>query len=222
MKNIFKFLAILLLPSVANALAVCAFYPFQQVASNTSYPFGPLMAYYYYNIPQVQNAVESARAAWDSTDAAGRLVGPMGWVSGSDCPTGQPFQIGIYSFSSSTCPALTKYNVAYNTLAFVYYYVDPENPPSPVSTRAISINLDVAWSDNPGPTQQDLQGLMTHEFGHVLGLGHVELDFCGETGLHVTCSAMPNRETMQHFIHPGETCNRTLEPNDVYNANYLY
>lgn len=154
-----------------------------------------------------------------------RLADWSGQWGGCQAPTVLPGNLFKLEFIHSPAQTVQHYqNMALRTMLLRLWIImlTRQIHPLAIHTRAISINLDVAWSDNPGPTQQDLQGLMTHEFGHVLGLGHVELDFCGETGLRVTCSAMPNRETMQHFIHPGETCNRTLESNDVYNANYLY
>lgn len=222
MKNALILSTLILSASIANAQVICPLYPFQQLSGNSSYALGPLMANYYYTIPQVANAIESARSVWNSTDANGRLAGPSVWVTTSDCPTGQPFQLGIYSFSSSSCPALTKHNVSPNTLAFVDYHIDPLNTSLGVASRSVSINLDLAWSDNPNTSQYDLQGLMTHEFGHVLGLAHAENGWCGVSFQQPTCSSMPPRETMHHLTHMGETCSRTLETHDVYNANHLY
>jgi hypothetical protein len=77
-------------------------------------------------------------------------------------------------------------------------------------------DVDFSWG-NAGPTDEnnlgntavmDLLNILTHEFGHALGLGHPS-DTCTE-------------ETMFRFSQEGETKARTLHAGDIAGVNALY
>lgn len=152
--------------------------------------------------------IYNSRNAWNVTNAANYIGDWSGQVTSSDCPTG-PMQIGAlaFSYSGGTCGFLPASGAA---LAFT------DN-----ATRSITMNLNYAWSLNPGPGEYDIQSVLTHEFGHVLGLGHEYAGVCG-SDVPPSCAQNPGRETMGAKTTPGETCMRDLAPNDIDSANALY
>jgi hypothetical protein len=164
------------------------------------------------------------RDAWIITDAGGR-IGGYGGKTNSDCPMGQPApQIGADNFYTEPCATASAYpgftNPSENVLAFTDYY-----PWQCVGcgTKSISINTAVPWATTPGPGQYDLQSVIAHEFGHMLGFRHVWSNFCGEFAGY-SCAVDPDRNTMQRGTAAGvgETCGRDLTYWDMGNANYLY
>ncbi|GAB4857263.1 hypothetical protein Ancab_015170 [Ancistrocladus abbreviatus] len=66
-------------------------------------------------------------------------------------------------------------------------------------------DADENWSDNPGPTQIDLESVMLHELGHVLGLAH---------------TSDPNA-VMYPSIAPGVE-KRDLQDDDIQGIQALY
>ena len=149
-------------------------------------------------------------------------------ATNSDCPLGQPGpQIGAYNFYDNnpatwcnTVRAYGYHNPALNSLAFTDYR--PGQCPG-CGTKSISINTAVAWSTNPGPGQYDIQSVVAHEFGHVLGFSHIKGEFCDENP-GFSCFFAPNRNTMQSNTPAGagETCGRDPNFYDITNANNTY
>ncbi len=181
------------------------------------------------NTPGVAEAILNARDVWDSTDARDRLGDWNGVVTASDCPSDNnplQYQLGALAFSGSNCITLGTLKDPGRTLAFVDYYIT-----SPCyyrcGTKSITVNLNYAWSvaGEPLPSEVDLQSILAHEFGHVLGLQHMYNGQCNPNSpTYPSCAVNPNRETMTPSFHagPGETCGRTLTPNDINSANGFY
>lgn len=100
----------------------------------------------------------------------------------------------------------------------------------------IEVNgVNFVFATNGSPTAHDLQNVLTHEIGHVLGLDHpcddgmvtpIPLDhtgtpipWCfprGQLPPEVTGA------TMYNFAEPGEMLKRTLEPDDVNGLCAIY
>lgn len=213
-----------LLGSATLATAQCALTGFGQLLPNTPLALGDTMYYYAANFADVGLALVNARDAWDSTEAANRIGNWDGIVPppGSDCPTGRPLQVGAFDFNRTDCPTINAYrNLGYlppDSLAFVDYYwwFCPG-----CGTKSVTLNLSVAWSLNPGPMQYDIQSVLTHEFGHMLGFSHINGVFCSDATAP-GCALYPDRNTMTSNIPDGDTCERTLSGIDAANANYLY
>lgn len=207
-----------------GAAAQCALPGFNYLAPNTPIYLGPLMYYYAYNFPDVGNALVGGSQAWNGTDAADR-IGGYGGQTNSDCPLGQAApQIGAYNF----------YAQPYCGTAAAYGFTDPNSGAlafndyfpwqcAGCGTKSISINTAVAWAVTPGPGQYDIQSVVAHEFGHMLGFSHVWSIYCSEDSGY-SCAQDPGRNTMQRYTAPGvgEMCGRDITGNDAANANYLY
>lgn len=85
----------------------------------------------------------------------------------------------------------------------------------------MSINLAKMFSFNPEPGQYDVQTVLTHEFGHMLGLWHMTGSSCGN--FVQTCAGDPNLNTMSFQIQDGTMCQRDLAfYYDIVNANAAY
>jgi reprolysin-like metallo-peptidase family M12B len=218
-------LAIALSFSVApRAAAQCALSGFNNLPSYTPIYLGPLMYYYAYNFTDVGNALVAASVTWNITDAHDR-IGGYGGQTNSDCPLGQSApQIGAYNFYAQpycgTAVAYGFHNPSSGALAFTDYY---PGQCAGCGTKSISINTAVAWAIIPADGQYDVQSVVAHEFGHMLGFSHIYGNQCSEFSGY-SCAVDPDRNTMQRYTAPGfgETCGRDLTGIDIANANYLY
>lgn len=64
-----------------------------------------------------------------------------------------------------------------------------------------------------------MQSVMAHETGHVFGIAHGERGSCDASiPKSEKCSENFYRETMANYIFRGETCVRTLNTHDIFNA----
>lgn len=217
-KQFFALVLTIVLPAVAVA-ADCVLLGAANVTPNTPWAAGPNVYAAVVANPAIANAISAGRDAWDSTDAINRVGDWNGSVTGNDCPAGQPSQLGAFDFHSP-CSTLAPYGINPDyTLAFVDYF---PSFCSQCGTRSISVNLTFFWSTNPLPGEYDIQGVLAHEFGHVLGLAHMQNGVCTDGGDSPSCSANPGRETMGFRTYEGETCMRDLAPNDINSANSFY
>lgn len=231
MKRIARLLLVstLYLAAATDAAAQCQLSGFSQLPPNTPVWLGPLMYYFAVNYAEVAVALIGGRDAWNVTDAAGR-IGGFANVTGSDCPMGQPpVQIGAHHFEFDGCATTIAYGFNYHpanidqmTLAYVDYF---PGQCAGCGTKSISLNTAAPWATEPQVGQFDIQSVVAHEFGHVLGLGHMRgtFTFCSEN-LGPSCAVDPNRNTMQkntpHGV--GETCGRTLTGYDKLSADFSY
>ena len=143
----------------------CKFSNFTPLQHNTPLSIGPILLGILSNYPQLWTVLGAARDAWDGTNAGNHIGDPSGYPSASDCPVGLPLQIGAMDFSQGGwCGAIGS-----GGAAAVTDYL----PTCPgCGTKSIIINTNVAWSFNPGPNDWDVQSVMAHEFGHMLGFTH--------------------------------------------------
>lgn len=204
-KYFFSFF-IYLLFSTTGIAAVCTVLP--ALPFNSTFASGPTMMAIVNSNPAIGTAIYSARDQWDVTDAANHIGNWNGTITASDCPASpQPRQIGAYDFSNTTCSI----SVLPNTLAYVLNG----------GTRSMAVNLNYVWSLNPLAGQYDIESVVAHEFGHMLGIDHQSGGSC-TNAVSPLCANSPNTETMGANIHPGETCQRDLEAEDNQSANFLY
>ncbi len=227
MKN--RFAALLLVFPLASH-AICSIYnPPQLIPINTSHAFSPSIYSAMLVDYAIYSAIEDAANSWNGTDANGRLIGWRGVVTTSNCPPSQPFQVTAYPFATPTCSPAIEYNLheVTNPNYVVRAFVDAD--PSICAgcgTKSISINTSLAWSvdGTPAPGEYDLHAVLSHEFGHVLTFGHMDLGVCTGFSISPTCSADPSRETMGNYVYSGTDgiCTRTPAANDVTNANSIY
>lgn len=172
----------------------------------TNFGIGPTVSSVLNSNPAFVSALLNARDAWNVTAAANRIGGWSGQVTNSDCPYG-PRQIGAVPFYQ--CPQFSD-PVTKFKLALMDY-----------ATGSITLNTAYSWSLNPSPYEHDVQTVLTHEFGHVLGLNHQDNGQCTEAST-LSCSTSPRAETMSETDIGGQTCRRVLTTNDINSANDLY
>lgn len=100
--------------------------------------------------PEVANAVLGARAAWnDHTHAVNRIGNGTTIRTASDCPVGQPLQIGAFDFMNTNCaPA--------NGRPLAVAYTDSIAFCAGCGTKSISLNTHYMFSTNPQSGQYDI------------------------------------------------------------------
>ena len=190
--------------------------------------------------PAGMAAVNAAGAVWNGTDAGGRLLGWNGLVGVSDCPSfshpiGKRFQVTALSFDSAHiwCPVASFYQTnvievgGYIKKGFADYngpYVNCMD----CGSKSVVINLNFAYSvsNSPAAGEVDLQSLLSHEFGHVLGFAHRDYGHPCGAGIpdyySQTCYSNPRINVMSNWVFPGTTCQQSLTTDDINNANSIY
>ncbi len=128
-------------------------------------------------------------------------------------------------------------NASQDNINLVFFDFQGVNFPTGTSTIAFSrtytngsgagyhaVESDLVWNARdfpPSPTgqagQQDLQGVMTHEFGHHMGIGHA-----GPVGGPPGCGPLLGSSTMYGTASSGDTTKRSLEPDDIAAASIIY
>lgn len=206
----------------STVLAACFLPGAAQISAGTKWASGPNVYAAAVANPSVGTEILAAQDAWDVTDAANRLAGWNGVVTASDCPAGQPSQVGAFDFNTVSCATVSAYfpNGVSTVLAFVDYF---PSVCATCGTKSLSVNLAFAWAvGTPLAGQYHLRSVLAHEFGHVLGLAHMSGGACVNSS--PSCAASPGRETMGGTFYPGsvETCEANVAPNDVSSANALY
>lgn len=192
---------------LSNSLGWACHYPGTALLpAGTTFGIGPTVSSVVNSNAAYVSAILNARDAWNVTAAANLIGGWSGQVTNSDCPYG-PRQIGAVPFYQ--CPQfsdpVTKFKVAIMDFA----------------TQSITLNLAYSWSINPSLYEHDVQTVLTHEFGHVLGLQHQDNGQCTDTTT-LSCDTSPRAETMSSDNFSGQTCRRVLSTNDINSANALY
>lgn len=211
----------------SSMVGACLLEKATQLPLNTPVALSPSVYNAVVANPAYGTAILAARDAWNVTNARNRIGNWSGVVTNSDCPTGQPFQVGAIAFTNSTCePLIGNFpdpTTRNSFLAFVDY--DPRKcTGSGCGTKSVTLNLNYSWSLNPILGEYDIQSVLAHEFGHVLGLAHQDQGLCDQTS-SPTCLTTPGRETMGAQVPSWITwssCIRDLSTNDVNSANQLY
>lgn len=76
---------------------------------------------------------------------------------------------------------------------------------------------DYTPSPNGAPGQYDIQSIVTHEFGHHLGLGHQ-----GTPGSPPGCGETIQQAVMYGYAYPGDTSHRDLHVHDIAGVASIY
>ena len=134
-------------------------------------------------------------------------------------------------------PNSTATSVSNDGVNLVFFDLAGVNFPPPSSTIAFSSTFtstvggfhatesDLIWnardfppSPSGAPGQQDLQSVMTHEFGHHLGLDHTGLPGGASSG----CGPLVQAATMWWSSSSGDTTKRSLHTEDIVGVSVLY
>lgn len=129
----------------STVLAACFLPGAAQIPAGTKWASGPNVYAATVANPSVGTEILAAQDAWDVTDAANRLVGWNGVVTASDCPAGQPSQVGAFDFNTVSCATVSAYfpSGASTVLAFVDYF---PSACATCGTKSLSVNLAFAWA----------------------------------------------------------------------------
>jgi len=132
--------------------------------------------------------------------------------------------------TSAQSPAFDGVNLLFFDLTGINFGPPPSNVIAFSQTWTSStggyhaIESDLIWNARdfpPSPTggsgQQDLQGVIAHEFGHHLGLGH-QGPFGGPPG----CGETITQAVMYGFSSAGDTSNRHLHIHDIAGVSAIY
>lgn len=183
---------------------------------------GALRIYWDSQIPFVYRLHTSTPANYIPSIEAGHLA----W----NVVDGSYFDFVRGDNTSATGPGMDGVNL-------VFFDITGINFPPPTSVIAFSqtftssaggyraVESDLVWNARdfpPSPTgapgAQDLQSVMTHEFGHHLGLDHTGLP----SGANSGCGPQVQPATMWWSSSNGDTTKRSLHPEDIMGVSALY
>lgn len=144
------------------------------------------------------DATEAIRRAFDEWNAVSEVPVRFKYKGYTEDIGTDYTDINIISFEDEWSE-----NLDPSLLALTYTWNDDSGK---IIAFDIIINPDFKWDTEGGTNRPDLQNAITHEVGHVLGLGHSEI-------WDATMAATsPN----------GEISKRTLEEDDIHGVTYLY
>ena len=220
----------------------CTGYPprISLLPMNTTWAYSPTVVTAVLTDPAIGNAIVGGAAAWNFTDANGRLAGWNGNVGLNDCPSrldpaGKRFQITALPFDIAhlSCPVAAKYQTndngpggAYVKRGLADMYLGSDCPTCGSESVIVNLNLPYSVDGTPAANEYDLQSLIAHELGHVLGFGHYDYGSPCNIPIYwyhsMTCATSPRINIMSNWIFSGETCQRHLTSDDLSNANSIY
>lgn len=203
--------------NIAHAIGPkCQIQGWGAIPSGTLFSLGANLSAIVNAAPAVATAIANGAAPWNQpgVHSAGRIAGATGIVYPTDCPENNNYKIGAWAFLNGTTGTPLCSSEPRGGSGIVLAYTLG-------STRSIGFNTNVVWSTDPLPGQYDLQSTATHELGHVLSLDHEANGVCGVTG-STPCTANLNGKETMSWGGSGETCRRTLSPNDIDSVNQIY
>ena len=129
-------------------------------------------------------ALAAAVSAWTAPDCTGLTFG-------------EPELAGLATPTNAVTVAATPWPHEPGDAAFTV--VDSNGPDGAIRGARIELNGVVRWADYGSADAVDLQGLLVHEIGHMLGLGHSRI----------------REATLYPGIRPGSVRGRTLNADDL-------
>lgn len=156
-------------------------------------------------------AIERGASTWNN-------VIPSYWefVRGDSTTANTPQQDGInllyFDLIGENFPPPT------NVIAFSRTYTSTSGGYHAIESDLIWNARDFPPSPTGAPGRQDLQSVVTHEFGHHLGLDHTGLPSGASSG----CGPQVPVATMWWSSSSGDTTKRSLHPEDIMGITVLY
>ncbi|MGZ3606879.1 MAG: matrixin family metalloprotease [Syntrophales bacterium] len=151
-------------------------------------------------------------------DSVNRIYGGNGIVRSSDCPEANNYNIGAWYFMNGymgPAECLSEPSAGPGRVVLAYTL--------PGTTRSMGINLNFSWSTDGSPASNefDMQSVVSHEFGHILGLAHQTNGVCAASP-DISCATYGDGKETMSYGPTGELCQRTLAPHDIETVNALY
>jgi hypothetical protein len=162
---------------------------------------------------------------------------PPAWIPAIDAgaQTWEDLPSGYWEFENGGFTNVT--SDEQDGINLVFFDLQGINFPPPTNTIAYSrtwtqgsgasyhaVESDLVWnardfppSPNGASNQQDIQSVITHEFGHHLGLAHT-----GPEGGPPGCGELIPTATMYGFSSNGDTTNRSLHIDDIASISMTY
>ena len=152
---------------------------------------------YYDFASETFNAIEDACDEWNTYIWLSAVIKS----SNTHTTTNYPIDDGNNYISKG-------YRGIYSYLAETTVYPDSLDYDA-IESADIDLNVSFSYSNNGSPYDYNVQNVITHELGHLLGLNDQYSSFYEET-------------TMYGYIDPGETKKSTLEDDDIDGLEAIY